>query len=388
MRSVLAIAEAELKRFNADKSNIFFVFIFPLALVFVLGASFGSGASQGSVAVAGPDSGLRADLVAQLQEQGLDVTTTDVEQMRDRVARGASDVGVVVAEAAGTAYEAGQPVDLELVQGSQSNSAVAAQEVRSAASTIAVRAGQVAALTGAGVEETEATSALATAREDLPAATVAVQDTSEIAQEFDGLTGQFQQGAASQLLLFVFVSTLSGGIPLIKARRDGVVRRTLAAPVTPAQGILGQTLGRLTIAFFQGGYIMLATRLLFGVEWGDLGAVLVVLLAFGLVASGAAMLIGVLVDNEGAGTGLAVGGGLILGALGGCMFPLELFPDGMRRVANATPHSWAYEALADIQRHGAGVLDVLPQLGVLLAMAAVVLALGAWAMQRSLSRSM
>ena len=70
------------------------------------------------------------------------------------------------------------------------------------------------------------------------------------------------------------------------------------------------------------------------------------------------------------------------------MTPLEFFPDTMRTVADITPHAWAYEAFAEIQRRGAGLSDVLPQLGVLAAMAVALVLLGAWALRRSLSRAM
>ena len=81
-----------------------------------------------------------------------------------------------------------------------------------------------------------------------------------------------------------------------------------------------------------------------------------------------------MLDNEGAAGGLGVGLGLVLAALGGWMMPLELFPDTMRTVAHLTPHAWAYDAFAEIQRRGGTLVDVLPQLGVLAGMAVVLLA--------------
>jgi ABC-2 type transport system permease protein len=47
MRSVLVIAGVELRRFLRDRSNIFFVLIFPLLLVAWIGAQFGGGANAG-----------------------------------------------------------------------------------------------------------------------------------------------------------------------------------------------------------------------------------------------------------------------------------------------------------------------------------------------------
>lgn len=388
MRSVLAITGAELKRFLADRSNIFFVFIFPLALVFVLGSQFGGTGPAGSVALVGAESGLRTQLVEQLEAANVEVSPTDEERMRQRVARGSDDVGVVIPEEAVSAYGAGQAFELEMVAGGQGNAAGVAQIVRTAAGAMTLRVGQEAALLAqADASEQEVAAALDEAQTQVAPATTVSTDASGLAESFQGL-GQFDLGASSQLLLFTFLTTLSGAATLISARRQGVIRRMMSAPVTAGQTLLGLAFGRLVIALFQGAYIVLATWLLFGVDWGDLLAVLVLLVAFGLVAAGVSMIIGVLADNEGLATGLAVGGGLVLAAVGGSMVPLEIFPDTMRRVAHLTPHAWGYDAMAVIQRRGGSVLDILPELGVLLAMAVGTLVLGAWLLRRSLARAM
>src|SRR5690606_39829319 len=114
---------------------------------------------------------------------------------------------------------------------------------------------------------------------------------------------------------------------------------------------------------------------------------LLVLALFALVAAGAAILLGTLLENEGAASGAGVGLGLVLAALGGSMLPRELFPDTMRAVSNLTPHAWGYEAFAEIQRRAGGLLDIAPQLGVLAAMALALLLLAAWSLRRSLARA-
>ena len=55
---------------------------------------------------------------------------------------------------------------------------------------------------------------------------------------------------------------------------------------------------------------------------------------------------------------------------------------------SAPVSSWAYDALADIQRHEGTLADILPQLGVLAGMAAALLVLGAWLLRRSLNRAL
>ncbi len=388
VRAIVAIAGVELRRFLADRSNIFFVFIFPLVLVVVIGSSFGGG-PEAKVAIAGSDSVLRTAIVEQLTgAEAAEVSFAEEAAIRERVGRGRTDVGLLISPDAVSAFEAGEDVDLQILVGANANAQIASQAVTGAVSAANARRDQVAALSGEGRDERSINTALDTAEQRLTPATLRVDSVDEIEAEFAGLAGQFDQGAASQLLLFVFIASLTGASTLIQARRYGVVGRVLSAPVTTAQTIAGQAVGRWSIAAFQGIYIMVATTVIFGVEWGSWPLAFVVLGVFSTVAAGAAMVLGSLIDNEGAAAGMGIGLGLVLGALGGCMFPLELFGDSMRTAAHITPHAWAYDAMAQVQRRDASLLDIAPELGVLLAMSLVLLALGAWALRRSTSRAM
>ncbi|MHB1288247.1 ABC transporter permease [Georgenia sp.] len=386
MRATLAIAALELRRFLRDRSNIFFVFIFPLILVLLIGAQFGGG-SSGRVAIAGDPSELRAALVTQLAADDVAVTLGEPDRVREQLARGRTDVGILVPDDVATAFAAAQDVELEVILGSQAGSPVTFQQVQTAVQAVTAERGQLQALTDAGLGAEQAAQALTQARVHTTPSSIEVVDVNEIAQAFAGVSG-FDVGAAGETLLFVFLISLAGSATLIQSRRYGVTARTLAAPVSAGQTLGGQALGRFVIAAFQGVYIMVATALLFGVSWGNVYASMLVLVAFSAVAAGAAMLIGSLLDNEAAASGVGVGLGLVLAALGGSMLPLELFPDTLRTVAHITPHAWAYEAFAEIQRHDGGIVDVLPQLGVLTGMAVILLVLGAWALRGSMSRAL
>lgn len=386
MRASLAVAGTELRRFARDRSNIFFVLVFPLLLVVLIGSQFGAGHTSGTVTVSGPDGPLRSAVADQLRAAELGVTFADADEARTQLARGRADVGVVLGDEAERAIAAGQPTSVEVVVGTQARAQAVAQQVRGALGAAGAELDQALALEDAGIAPATAETVLAQARSAIAPARVEVVDTSDVAQAFAGASG-LGVGAASQLLLFTFLTALAGSATLIQARRYGVVARTLAAPVSTGELVRGEALGRWVIAFGQGVYIMVGTALLFGVGWGNLGATLAVVALFAAVAAGAGMVLGSALDNDSAASGLGVGLALVLAALGGCMLPLELFPDTLRTVAHLTPHAWAYEALADVTRHGAGVADVLPQLGVLAAFAVVVLGLGTWLLRRSLARA-
>lgn len=386
MRNALTVAAVELRLFLRDRSNLFFVFVFPLMLVLMIGAQFGEGATAGRVAVSG-DSSLQQALSQQLDAADVVVSDPGWSDALELLARGRLDVAVRVDDAAATAYEEGGALTLEVVRGSSSNAQLVEQDVRVAVDALRSAQARVVALEGAGVPVDRADAALAAAEREVSAPTLEVSYVDELSQEFDGL-GQFDLGASGQVLLFVFLTSLTGSGTLIRARRAGVIARMLSGPTTAGQVVGGEVLGRWAIGLFQGGYIMLATSLLFGVGWGSLPLSLLVVVLFSLVAAGAAILLGALMGNEGAASGLGVGLGLVLAALGGSMLPLELFPDTLRRVANVTPHAWAYDAFAEIQRRSGTLVDVLPQLGVLAAMALVLASLGAWSLRRSLARAM
>lgn len=387
MRSVLAIAGVSLRRFLRDRSNYFFVFVFPMLLVVLVGLQFGDSGGGGRVVVTGA-SPLADRVASALQDEGLDVARGEaLEEARTSVARGRAAAAVLVNDDDHADFEAGEPVDLAVVAGSQAGGMAAQQVVAAAVADLSNERAAVTALVERDLPRAQAEQALATATDRGPTLVTSVAGEEGLATQFAGL-GQFDLGAAQQLSLFVFLASLAGAAMLIQSRQLGVTRRELAAPVTTGQVVAGEGLGRFAIALTQGVYIVAGTALLFGVDWGDPLATGLVLLAFCAVSAAAAMVMGAMLDNANVANGVGVGAGLVFAALGGSMMPLELFPDSLMAAAAVTPHRWAYEAYAEITRRGGTVVDVLPQLGVLVLMTAVLLPVGAWLLRRSLQRAM
>ena len=158
----------------------------------------------------------------------------------------------------------------------------------------------------------------------------------------------------------------------------------LSTPTSVGTILAGQTLGRLAVALLQALIIVVGSALFFGVHWGDPPATAAVVLAFCLVGAGAGMLIGSVFSNEEQAGPVSILIGLGLAALGGSMVPLEVFPPTVRTAAHLTPHAWGNDAFSTLLKHGGGLGDVLGDVGVLLAFAAVLIALGMWRLRRAL----
>jgi ABC-2 type transport system permease protein len=226
-------------------------------------------------------------------------------------------------------------------------------------------------------------SALATATQaSTRIPSVSVRATTAGTALFPNRLGQFDVGASTQLLLFVFLTALTGAVALIETRRLGVSRRMLSTPTSTRTVVAGETLGRLLIALVQATVIIIGSSLMFGVNWGQPIGVAAVILLFALVASGAGILMGTIFRNEQQAVGISLLLGLGLGALGGCMVPLEVFSHTMRRVAHITPQAWGNDAFSKLVGHGASIGEILPQLGVLAVYAIVLLAIASWRLRR------
>ncbi len=385
------ITSTELRRLFRDRGNLFFVLVFPLLLIVLIGASFGSGTGVSIGIVTAGDDPATERFVAALEDlEGLDTEPVeDVDALRDRVARGGLSAGVVVPEGFGDALLASDPVEVAYV-GRQDGGAVSLQAVIEGVvgdqAAIADAAAAASNATGTSIEDARAgAERVAAVLPTIEVAATEVAVDGGLAEEFEGL-GRFDLGASSQLFLFTFLTALAGGASLIQTRQYGVARRMLSTSTPPRVVLTGIAGGRIAVALFQAAYIVVVTSTLFDVNWGDPLATTTVVVLFCLVSGGAGMLLGATLRNESQAAGVGTGLGLVMAALGGSMVPLDIFPDTVRRVAMITPHAWANQAMAELVRRDGSLGDVLPEVAVLAGTAVVVLATAGVLLQRNLTR--
>ena len=386
----LVITRVAVTRLLRDRSNIFFVFMLPMLLILVLGAAFG-GSFDPRVGVLVNGEG---PLAREVAERIAAIETLEVSEWDDRdalvlaVERGTLEAAVLIPADYDTALAAGGRSAIEYV----ARPGADAMALRNTVEAVVIeqgallRAAALAVARSGGAYE----DAVAAAREQT-AEVASIEIVPSVVGELNPFQqlGQFQLGAYSQLLLFVFLTSMTGSTALIESRRLGVSGRMLATPTAVRTILLGEALGRLAVALVQGVFIMAGTALLFGVSWGDPLAAITILLVFSLGASGTAMLMGATLRNPEQAGGIGVMLGIGLGALGGSMVPLmvmEMFSPTLYQVAHVTPHAWGIRAFEKIILGEGNVLDIVPELGVLGAFAVLVYALGAWRLRVSLTR--
>ncbi len=382
VRKALEIARANLLRTTRDRLGLFFIIVLPLMLIIVLGITYG-GFNSARIGVADGDRGpLASELVDGISVEGVDLSIRRYDSapaLREAVQRGFVEIGLVIPAGYDAALRAGEPGRLEVVAqpnglagaiGSAVDEAIARQSALLRSARFAMER------EGIGFDD-----ALQLARRVAPSAPGVEVGVESVAKTASGPNG-FTVGAQSQLILFVFLTSLTGATELILTRQLGISRRMYATPTSAWTIIAGEGLGRYAYALFQGFFIVTVTAVAFGVDWKDPLATGAIVLVFGLVAAGAAMLIGSVAANPSQAGAIGPALGLMLGLLGGTMVPADVFPETMRTVAHVTPHAWAMDAFRDMLLNDAGVLQILPQLGVLLVFAVVLLGIAVFRFRR------
>ncbi len=384
----LAIAGANIRRMVRDRSSFFFVFVLPLLLVLVLGAVYG-GSSRPRLGVVAGDGSLAQSLVSGLEADGsFEVFPySDVDKMVLAVERGDLEGGLDIPE------DFDQLVQQHVEIGFTARDLQ--QQIQLQTGIDQVIAQQNAILRAAGFASSQGVAsysdAVSTAHAELANVERIDVQTQSVGQPYSFTQGgRFDLGAQSELVLFIFLTSLTGSAALIQSRTYGVSRRMLATPTRMGTILVGEALGRFGVAMIQGLFVVIGTWLLFRVNWGDPLATGLLLVTFSLVGAGAAMVMGSLFSNVAQASGIGILLGLGLAALGGCMVPLqvfEIFAPTMYHVAHITPHAWALEAFSKIVQLQGHVSNIIPDLAVLIGYAIVLLGAATWLLRRTLTRA-
>jgi ABC-2 type transport system permease protein len=352
MRIAALAALRDLRGRMRDRSAWIAAFVAPLALAAILSLAFGAD-SDGpglhlAVAEAGGDAAAEAlarTLAAMAApEGGLRVATLpDEPAVRAMVGEEDADAGIVVRPGA-----AG-PQFVVLGRHDAPVSAEIAQSIAQGAALGATASGR------------------------LPLAEERLRGRSPTSADYYG---------PAMAVFFVFFVTAFAPLSLIAERRDGTFARLAAAPIRMAAVLLGKGMAVFTLGLVSVLVVWGVTFAVFGAHWGHPLGVLALVVAVVLAAGGLTALAAAGARTERQADGqisLVVFTGALLG---GNFVPLTALPGFLRDASLATPNGWAMRGFVELS-NGASARDVLPNVGVLVAMAALAALAAAWRAERA-----
>lgn len=367
MRRVLAVAVNDLRLTLADRSAVAWTFVLPLVFVGFFGLVFGGGAGQDprvTLTVVDADGGRLArfllDTLASEQLALREIRPEQKETTEDKVRT------LVIPAGFSRRVLAGEAVTLRLEKEPDTNvEAALVAEARIVAA--------IARLTGRLVEAASSDEPAGSVLGATPAADLVRFESSFAGRARVAPIG-FQQSLPGNLVMFVLLVALTYGTSQLASERlGGQLRRLVTTPLSRGEIVAGKIGGRLAVAGAQVVVLVaiawLAERL-FGVPIGeDLGGALVVLLVYACAVAPLGVLYGAWFRDPEVGANVGVVSTLVMAALGGCWWPIEVVSRPLQLVALAFPTGWAMRALHGVLAFGDGLTGVVTPLLVLLGFA-------------------
>jgi ABC-2 type transport system permease protein len=372
-------------RFSSWSELLFFL-VLPIVFIVLLsgGVAGFSGDSDNRIPLLVVDedgSDMAADLVALLAASD---TVRVVEESRataeERFADEEAAALLLIPAGFGEAILAGETAVLDLRQLPNNNNATAAdQAVQTAVGQISrpllvasfslAEAERLAPFTNDADRESYFQQAIgqgATMLAAAPSRTTVTQPVTapEDANSFDMAAHQ----TAGQLITWVFIPALGTSAFLAFERRYGTLRRLMVTPTNSATYLTGVVSGQYVAALVQMALLVGFGWVVMNVNWGNSPVALAMLLAaFGLCGVAFGMMLGTFVKSEGQANNLSIMLGMTMALLGGCWFPIELFPPAVQTAVHVLPTTWAMQGLSDLALRGLGIEAVLLETAVLLA---------------------
>ncbi len=395
MKQILAIAWKDaLVRFSSRTELLFFI-ILPIVFTFIIGGGFGGSTNQDERArlliVDNAHSALSQQLIDALDKSGSvrpDILA-QAEAETEFNANRAPALLTIPAKFDQSGVAQGLSIDLR-TKPNNLNTPIVERGVSMAVSTISV-ASSAAQLSVNEAERIKPFANAADRRAYFDHALTQAQTAVGSGQGSTSTSGAeitrtatapyrynpAAQGSAGQLVTWVFIPLLGIGSMFAYERQSGTLRRLFVMPVSKAQLLLGTIGGQFFISLVQMTLLIGFGILVMGLNWGnDLAGLAVMMIATGLCGAAMGTMLGAFVKSASQANGLSIMLGMVMALLGGCWYPQEIIPEGVRTVLQIIPTTWAMRGLSDLAARGLGLGAILPSAAVLIGFAIVFFGVG------------
>ena len=181
---------------------------------------------------------------------------------------------------------------------------------------------------------------------------------------------------AGQLIFFSFFTGAYAMMSILQESEEGTLARMFTTPTNRTIILMGKFLAVFLTVLLQGVVLLIAGRLIYGIHWGNPGAIALALFGQMVASVGLAVLLVSFIKTSKQ-AGPIFGGALTgLGMLSGLFTTNIAMPESFNTIANFTPQGWVLKAWErSLSGQPASEL-VIPCL-VLLAMGVAMFAIGA-----------
>jgi ABC-2 type transport system permease protein len=184
-------------------------------------------------------------------------------------------------------------------------------------------------------------------------------------------------------ILFAFLTAQSTAESIHNEKKIGTFRRLLASPMGKWSLLAGKMLPNFLIALLQVAIVFGVSTLLLpliGMAKPSLGSsplgLILITVVVALCSTSLGVLIAALARTEGQIGGLSTTILWVAGLVGGAFIPAFIMGDFLNTIGKVVPHYWALQAYNDLMIRGQGLVDILPEVGMVAVFAVVFFVVG------------
>ena len=366
MMKLLAIAWNDIRMQFTEKSELVFFLVLPILFTSILAVSMGGDPTADNrvpVLVVDEDkSALSQQLIAGLQASP--VVKPQVKSAAEAdaafTAKDASIPAILtIPSGFGAGVIQGQPVSVNVHRAPSDNRVLAVEQEISAVSTQMSNAVLAALASVAEAERIrpfadsaarqayfEQSISMAQDRLNNPAARVEATQAGQVVRQ--GMNSA-EQGSAGQMMTWVLITLIGAAAVFVEERIEGTLRRMASTPTHKATILGGKVLGRLSAGLLQMALLIVFGAVVYKVQWGRSPLALVaIVLSFALAAVAFGVLLGTFAKTRSQAGGMIVLFSMLMAALGGGWWPLEITPPIYQTVVKILPTTWAMQGFQNV----------------------------------------
>ncbi|MCB8985608.1 MAG: ABC transporter permease [Ardenticatenaceae bacterium] len=186
--------------------------------------------------------------------------------------------------------------------------------------------------------------------------------------------------APGMAVAFLMYTVALGGRSILTERDKGTLARLLVSPTSTIQVMAGKVIGIFLTGVAQVSVLIAASSLLFGLRWGSLPGVILLIVTVSAAATGWGLLLASVASRPSQVSSMGTALMLVFGILGGSFIQIP-FTGFLAQLSKITPNAWAIEGFTSLSQ-GASLSDILPILAALMVMAVVLFGTAVFIFQR------
>jgi len=396
IKKVLAIAFNSLKVTFRDKGNLIWLIIMPIVWTTLIGtmSTTGGGDEKIPVGFLNSDRGIYGEVFEEIlkKEESIKIIAMaedDKDKMRNLVKDTKLSVGLIIPDNFSEKLKVGERVVIEILKSERNSSYFLEELIEKTAHRISIDAlaanFTVDKISKSGLVLESEMEKERMWEEAFVKADAFFEPAPSIGTEYVVLSVEkrneniplgVEASSPGFAVMFVMMGVCFAGVAMVQERHNKTLARLLTTPTEKFSIISGKMLGFFLVGFIQFMILILFGQLVLKVNWGNLPlGVLLLVISYVLSVTGLGTLLSVVVRTSAQAGAFAVLVSMVTSMLGGAWWPIEIVPKFMQTIARFTPQYWAINGFNKIITQGFGIIEILPNFYVLLAISAISLLL-------------